>query len=70
MPRESYDAFFKWLEQFCELEGVNYSDLEEIIPAKYWGMSNTYRPDVFHFQEYGHQKLGAVVDEIISRGGK
>ena len=68
--RESYDAFFNWLKQFSELEGVNYLDLEEIIPAEYWGMTNGYRPDVFHFQEYGHRKLGAVIDEIIAKGGK
>ena len=66
--RENYDVFFKWLEQYCELEGVNYSDLEKIIPAEYWGMTNGYRPDVFHFQDYGHRKLGSVIDEIIAKG--
>ena len=32
-------------------------DLTNVIPQEYWGKTNLGYPDIFHFQETGHQIL-------------
>ncbi len=39
-------------------KNVHFLDLENIIPEKYWGLTNRGRKDVFHFTDEGHQRLG------------
>ena len=38
-------------------KNLDFVDLTNIIPQKYWGKTNLGYPDIFHFQETGHQIL-------------
>jgi hypothetical protein len=65
--REKYDAFFDAASRYCSEKGVHYLDLETIVPAQYWGFTNGRRPDVFHFQDYGHRQLARHIDAFFAR---
>jgi len=64
--RKAYDAYFVKLERMCLKLNVHYRDFETIVPARYWGLTNHYRPDVFHFQNQGHEILGRVLYKFIN----
>ena len=65
--REKYDAYFDELSKKCrELKNVYYLDLEIIVPEQYWGVTNSGRPDVFHFRDEAHYLLGKSIDEHIA----
>lgn len=65
--REKYDAYFADLSKKCrELKNVYYLDLETIVPTQYWGVTNSGKPDVFHFRDEGHRLLGKSIDEHIA----
>jgi len=63
--RKAYDAYFSELERMCLKLNVHYRDFETIVPARYWGLTNHYRPDVFHFQNRGHEILGRVIYDFF-----
>jgi len=63
--RRNYENYFSNLKSSYLDENVYYQDLEKIIPLKYWGLNNTGRLDVFHFQAGGHQLLGEKIDEFF-----
>ena len=65
-PRADYDAFFAQLEARCAEAGVPYLDLEPLVPAELWGLTNNYLPDVFHFQGPGHALLGEAIDRWVA----
>lgn len=60
--RARYDRFFADLSARCLASGIEYRDLETLVPARYWGITNEGRPDVFHFSDYGHRQLGIAID--------
>ena len=64
--RKAYDAYFSELERMCLKLNVHYRDFETIVPARYWGLTNHYRPDVFHFQNQGHEILGRVLYDFFN----
>ena len=65
--RKKYDAYFEELAQKCEgTDGLYYIDLETIVPPDYWGLTNSGRPDVFHFTDRGHELLGNSIDDFFS----
>ena len=57
----SSDSFFgmkNYLKSYCSgNKNLEFVDLTNIIPQKYWGKTNLGFPDIFHFQETGHQIL-------------
>jgi len=63
--RKAYDDYFGELERMCLKLNVHYRDFETIVPARYWGLTNHYRPDVFHFQNQGHEILGRVLYDFF-----
>lgn len=69
-PRKAYDAYQAQLRARCEAEGFGYVDLETIVPAEYWGITNNWSPDVFHFQDEGHARLGRAVDQWLEEAGR
>lgn len=67
--RSAYDRFFEEIALRCERDGIGWLDLETIVPAQYWGLTNEGRPDVFHFQGYGHVQLGTAIDDAMRVAG-
>ena len=48
---------------------ATWLDLEALVPAALWGMTNNHAPDVFHFREEGHVSLGRAIDDALASGG-
>jgi len=65
--RAEYDRFFVRLGERCDERSVSFADLETIVPAEHWGVTNTGQPDVFHFSGVGHQALGSAVDSLMEK---
>lgn len=68
-PRDEYDAYHAELEARCEREDRPYTDLETLVPADLWGITNNWQPDVFHFRNRGHELLGEAVDGWMEEHG-
>ena len=68
-PRDEYDAYLAALAARCEREGRPYLDLETLVPAELWGITNNWQPDVFHFRNRGHELLGQAVDGWLEEHG-
>jgi hypothetical protein len=69
-PRAEYDAFHARLRERCEREGLAWLDLETLVPADVWGLTNEGLPDVFHFQGSGHTLLGGAIDAWFAAQGR
>ena len=67
--RLAYDRFFEKSQVRFRDWGVEYVDLEEIVPAEFWGFVRSGGPDVFHFQVEGHRALGMHIDATAKRVG-
>ena len=67
--RADYDAYHEQLAARCAPEGATYVDLQELVPAELWGRTNNNAPDVFHFREEGHRRLGRAVDGALAGMG-
>jgi hypothetical protein len=63
--RAAYDKFFQDLERASQQQGFRYRDLETIVPVDEWGVTNEGRPDVFHFTDRGHRRLGEAIDKVF-----
>jgi len=69
-PRGAYDRWHADFAARCAELGVDFVDLEALVPAGLWGQTNNFAPDVFHFREEGHALLGRAIDaELARRGG-
>jgi hypothetical protein len=62
-----YQRFHEELRASCDERGIQYVDLESIVPQEYWGMTNEGRPDCFHFRAEGHKILGDTIDSLVAR---
>ena len=65
-----YDNFKTNLQASCAKSSFTYYDnLENIVPQEYWGKTDIGYPDIFHFQEKGHQllakKLSLTIQNIV-----
>lgn len=67
--RSEYDACHAALEELCNERGVRFRDLETIVPAEFWGMTNDGSPDVYHFRDEGHRLLGDAIDAWLAEEG-
>jgi hypothetical protein len=67
--RRDYDAYHDALAARCADAGATWLDLETLVPAELWGMTNNHAPDVFHFREEGHVSLGRAIDDALASGG-
>jgi len=67
--RRDYDAYHDALAARCAAAGATWLDLETLVPAELWGLTNNHAPDVFHFREEGHVSLGRAIDEALASGG-
>jgi len=66
--RERYDAYFDQVAAWCAaMEGVDYLDLEKLVPPEFWGVTNWGRPDVFHFTVEGHRRLAGAIQAFFQR---
>ena len=61
-----YRSFHEDLRASCVERGVQYVDLESIVPEEYWGLTNEGRPDVSHFRAEGHRILGDAIDSLVA----
>ena len=54
----SFLGMKNYLKSCCSSnKSLDFADLTSKIPQKYWGKTNLGYPDIFHFQETGHQIL-------------
>ena len=60
--RRAYDAYHERLAGLSTRNGVAWLDLETLVPAPVYGLTDQYLPDVFHFREEGHHLLGEAID--------
>lgn len=67
--RRAYDAFHAELVALSNREGFAYLDLEGLVPAETFGLTDQFLPDVFHFREEGHRLLGTEIDRWFERRG-
>jgi hypothetical protein len=67
--RSAYDTFHARLGALAEREGFDFLDLEALVPAEVYGLTNQYLPDVFHFREEGHRRLGRAIDAWLEAQG-
>lgn len=65
-PRGAYDAFHRALaDESATNHLVTFLDLEALVPAEEWGITNAGQPDVFHFTGRGHAALGRAIDDAL-----
>ena len=68
---EDYQRFKKELEQISLEQGAEFADLEDIVPASFWGQKDSttvtggLEMDFMHFQAAGHERLADAVGELI-----
>lgn len=67
-----YEDFKQAVERLAGDEQSVYANLEDLVPAAFWGSMNTARSggpvlDFMHFQGRGHELLAAEIGEILSR---
>ena len=68
--RTAYDAWFAELStRTLQEEGLDFVNLETLVPQDLWGETNEGRPDVFHFQGEAHRLLGVALDQYFERAG-
>lgn len=66
--RSAYDAYFDQINLHCaDQQDLHYLDLETIVPQEFWGLTNWGRPDVFHFTDEGHQRLGRAIHQFLRK---
>lgn len=64
--REAYDAYFEGVGQMLEsMPQTHFLDLERLVPAEFWGVTNWGRPDVFHFTVEGHKRLAGAIETFF-----
>jgi hypothetical protein len=64
--RRDYDAYYGRIAALADsLDGVYAIDLETIVPARYYGRTNSGRPDAFHFTDAGHRILAEHLNEFF-----
>ena len=61
----SFEGYFASLQKRCAQEHIYYTDLINLVEAKYWGYADGGLPDFFHFQARGHELLGHAIDQFI-----
>jgi hypothetical protein len=69
-----YEQFKTELEQIAsKYSNVHFTDLEDLIPGKYWGtkgstsLDGTPEYDFMHFQFPGHQRLDSALNKEIEQ---
>lgn len=67
--RRDYDAYHDALAERCSAQGALWLDLQALVPAELWGMTNNHAPDVFHFRDEGHRRLGRAIDDALAASG-
>jgi hypothetical protein len=66
--RTAYDAYYKRITALADTtEGVYALDLETIVPAEYYGRTNSGRPDAFHFTDRGHEILAEHLSAFFAQ---
>lgn len=66
--RARYDAYFEQVSAWCEAQpGVDFIDLETLVPTAFWGVTNWGRPDVFHFTVEGHRRLAGAIEAFFEK---
>ena len=61
--KEQYKLFKKEVKTIAQKNGAHFINLENLVPADYWGTKNTttlgekQELDFMHFQSKGHQLL-------------
>lgn len=65
-PRGEYDRVHEALAAECSARGLDWLDLESLVPAGLWGETNNFAPDVFHFRVEGHRLLGEAVEAAVA----
>jgi hypothetical protein len=63
--RDAYDAWHAELRARAKASGFALIDLETLVPAEHWGLTNEGRPDAFHFTGEGHRRLGEAIDRFF-----
>lgn len=67
--RDAYDAFHAEIAAAASREGFAHLDLERLVPAETYGLTDQFLPDVFHFREEGHRLLGSAIDRWFEERG-
>lgn len=67
--RKAYEIFFDMLSKRLQADGVDYVDLEGLVPTEDFGLTNSDLPDHFHFNVSGHKLLGTTIDTFIEQIG-
>jgi hypothetical protein len=67
--RGAYDAWHAGVRRGSESGEYAVIDLETLVPAEFWGITNEGRPDAFHFTAEGHRRLGAAIDGWFEERG-
>lgn len=69
--KTEYAQFKTDLEELASQHGATYSNLESLVPAKFWGRKDATgfgdgpELDFMHFQAGGHKILAARLDELV-----
>ncbi|MFT3679158.1 MAG: hypothetical protein QM791_02725 [Ferruginibacter sp.] len=69
----AYTNFKNDVEKECRLYGAKFINLENIVPAKYWGVKSSTssftgegETDFMHFQEPGHRLLADTIFKTLT----
>jgi lysophospholipase L1-like esterase len=66
--RAAYDAYYQRVAALADTsDGVYALDLETIVPAEYYGRTNSGRPDAFHFTDRGHRILAEHLSAFFAQ---
>jgi hypothetical protein len=71
---EDYERFKLELEQVAVSQGARFADLDDVVPAAFWGQKDAttvtggLELDFMHFQAPGHELLADAVGELLERG--
>jgi hypothetical protein len=65
--RSAYDAYHVELRTRVEDLGGHWLNLETLVPTEYWGVGIVGLPDLFHFREEGHRRLGMSIDSWLAQ---
>lgn len=63
--RDAYDAWHATLRARASTGEFAVIDLEKLVDAEFWGITNEGRPDAFHFEVEGHRRLGEAIDTFF-----
>jgi hypothetical protein len=70
---EDYERFKLELEQVAGSQGARFANLEQVVPASFWGQKDAttitggLELDFMHYPAPGHERLADAVGELLER---